>query len=377
MAKPLRILQVANRASPLYLFMLPLCRALVDKGASVELACMSGDVLWDHLNKTGYKVHPLPQGRWSNPFTYWRVFRSLRSLLRENHYDLMLVHTPAMSWVARPAAHKLVGRNIYFAHGLTFAPEQSRLAHIVFRLIERFIARYTDGIIVINNDDLAACKKIKLTREHGNYYYVPGVGVDVDKYRIGPDRIAMERVAEKLGLRADKPMILFLARFIKNKRPGDILELARRLGPEADFVLAGEGPLWQKIRDEADKIGTHVKVIEFTDQVDVLVALCSVLVLPSVFREGLPRVLLEAHAAGKPAVAYDIRGVRDVIKHGKTGFLAKYRDFDQLCDYVTRIIHDEKLKCNFGRCGQKRVQEKFSLEASLSELLRVIFESSD
>jgi len=370
-----RILQVANRAGPLYLFMLPLCRTLRQAGAEVELACMPGEALWEPLNRSESNVHALPAGSWSNPLTWWMIYRKMRLLLRRGEFDLMIVHTPVMSWIARTAARGLVPASIYFAHGLPFAAlKQSRFAHILFRSIERFVGRYTDAVFVVNSDDAAACQRFKLTRSDGRWYYVPGVGVDVDAYASRPAEHLITKLEQDLGLRAGKALVLYLGRFIRAKRPGDVLELARRLGPGVDFVMAGEGPLWRQIREAGVKVGPHVKVIEFTDRVPLLLARCSLIVLPSVFREGLPRTLLEAHAAGKPAVAYDVRGPRDIIEHGKTGFLAQPADVSELCEAVSNLLKDDKLRIRMGQAGQKRIREKFSTKVALSAILPAVCE---
>jgi len=368
-----RILQIANYAGPLYCFMQPLSRALQQAGTEVELACMQGGALWEPLKRSGFKLHELPPAGLCNPLSWLAVYRSVRLLLRTGRFDLTIVHTPMMSWIARPAARGLVRANIYFSHGLPFAPEQGRIPHLVFRYIEKFMAKYTDAIIVMNSDDVAACRKFRLTRADGRWYYVPGVGIDVDRYAARPAQHLTAKLEQELGLTAGKPMVLFLGRFIKSKRPGDILKLAQRIGHKADFVLAGEGPLWKRIRDAAAQIGPYVKVIEFTDLVPLLLARCSLVVLPSVFREGLPRVLLEAYAAGKPAVAYDVRGVRDIIENGRTGFLVRPGNVDELCKAVSSLLENEQLRVKMGIEGQKRIREKFSLDASLSAVLPIIY----
>jgi len=369
-----RIIQVANYAGPLYCFMQPLSRALQQAGAEVELACMPGGALWELLKRSGFKLHELPPARWSNPLSWWTVYRTVRLLLRTGKFDLMIVHTPMMSWIARPAAYGLVAASIYFSHGLPFTPEQGRIPHLVFRYIEQFMARYTDAVIVMNSDDVVACRRFRLTRADGQWYYAPGVGIDVDRYAARPAEYLVTRLEQQLGLTAGKPMVLFLGRFIKSKRPADVLKLAQRIGSKVDFVLAGEGPLWKQTRRAAERVGPHVKVIEFTDLVVPLLARSTLVVLPSVYREGLPRILLETYAACKPAVAYDVRGVRDIIENGRTGFLVRPGDVDEFCEAVSKLLKDEQLRIRMGLEGQKRIREKFSLDASLSAIMPAVCE---
>ncbi len=374
MNKSLRLLQIANQAGPLYLFMPPLCNALRELGADIEFACTPLGALWEPLKESESEVHALPAGSWSNPLTWWKLYWKLRKLFRARRFDLMIVHTPAMSWVARAAANGLIPASIYFAHGLPFAPLQSKLPHFVFRCIEQFMARYTDAVFVVNSDDAAACRKVRLTRSEGRCYHVPGPGVDLEAFANQPAEHLITKLENDFGLTAGKPMVLFLGRFIPTKRPGDVLELARRIGPEVDFVMAGEGPLWEQIKKASDEIGPHVKVVEFTHEVRLLLARCSLFLLPSVFREGLPQTLLEAQAAGKPAVAYNIRGPRDIIDHGTTGYLVEPRNVDALCESAKKILENEDLRVKMGQAGQKRMEDKFSIKPALSAILPAVRE---
>jgi len=341
-------------------------------GAEIEFACTPLGALWEPLKQTEMKVHSLPVGSWKNPLTWWNLYHALRVLLKSGQFDLMIVHTPAMSWVARTAANGLVPASIYFAHGLPFAPLQAKVPHLVFRCIERFAAKFTDVLFVVNSDDAAVCRKFRLTRPDGAYYHVPGPGVDVDVFANQPAKHLIVKLEQDFGLTTGKPMVLFLGRFMKTKRPGDILKLAERIGPKVDFVMAGEGPLWKEIKEAATGIGTHVKVVEFTHRVPLLLSRCSLFVLPSIFREGLPQTLLEAQAAGKPAVAYDVRGPRDIIDHGTTGYLVQPCDVEALYEAVTKILEDDDLRIKMGVAGRKRVQEKFSVAPSLSVILPAI-----
>lgn len=372
MHERLRILQLANEAGPLNLFMMPVCDALRQAGCDVELACMSGGPLWEGLEKSGYTLHPLRRGRWKNPLYCWRIYRQVRSLLRRSRYDMMVVHTPVMSWIARFAARGVVGKVVYMAHGLPFAPMQGGIVYRIFRRVERAMARYTDAVIVMNKVDAEACRQNRLTKHGGKWFYVPGVGVDIEKWSTPPADSELVELDRKFNLAPGKPLVLFLGRFIPAKRPGDVLEVARRLGDRADYLLAGEGPLWETIRRQAEGIGPFVHVAEFTHMSRQLLHRCTVLALPSVFREGLPRVLLEAQAAGKPAVAYDVRGSQDVIESGRTGLLVPPGDVDAFCDAVEQILADQQVAHKMGQAGFMRVQKQFSLAASVREQLSAL-----
>ena len=234
------------------------------------------------------------------------------------------------------------------------------------------MARYTDAVIVMNQADEDACKRYRLTRPGGQSFRLTGEGVVIEDWIDPPSPAELEELEERLGLRPDKPLVLFLGRFIGTKRPGDVLEAARRIGDAADFVMAGEGPLWKKIHRQSLDIGSHVHVIEFTHQTRALMHRCAVLVMPSVFREGMPRVLLEAQLVGKPPIAYDVRGSSDAIVHERTGLLVPPRDVDGFCEALAQLLADPERRERMGQAGAERVRTHFSFAAIAAEHVKFI-----
>ena len=374
MTRRLRVLHIANQPGPLRLFMLPACRAMHEAGARVELACMRAGANYQPLAKAGFPIHDLTPGRWSNLLTWRRTYRQVRALLQARRYDLMVAHTPAMSWIARLAARELVGASVYLAHGLPFAPRQSPLRYWLMRRAEEIVGQYTDAVMVMNEADAEACRKFQLTRQGGRWFKIPGVGIDAGAFSAALDEEARERLDAEWGLSPDRSVVLYLGRFIGTKRPGDILKLARLTGAAVDFVLAGEGPLWRQIKRRAAGVGPHVRVMGWTEQAAQLVRRCTLVVFPSVFREGLPRLLLEAQAAGKPVVAYNVRGSCDAIDNQRTGLLVRAGDVGGFCDAALQLLGDEDTRRRMGAAGRQRVAREFSLEASITAQLRALAE---
>jgi len=365
MPGPLRVLQIANQPGPLRLFVLPVCRAMREAGADVELACMRFGANFQPLSEAGFPLHALSPGSWRNPLVWRRVYREVRTLLEQRAYDLMVVHTPVMSWIARYAARGIVPAVVYMAHGLAFTIMQGRLKHACLRWLEQWAGRYTDGLLVMNREDAAAARHRRLTRSGDLCFEVPGVGVDVDSWSTEPPADQQGQIDAELGLSPNLPVVLYLGRMMAAKRPGDILELARRSRGRAEFIMGGEGPLLRKIQRQAARVGPHVHVLGWTERIHALVHRCDVAVFPSVFREGLPRFLLEAQVAGKPVVAYDVRGSQDAVHAGQTGVLVAPADVEAFCQAVERLLQDEAARRKMGQSGSTWVRERFSLESSL------------
>lgn len=372
MNEHVRILHLGKQASTLRLFMLPVCRAMRRAGADVELACMDSGPNYAPLEQSGLPLHGLPRGPWHSAGHVLGLYRRLGRLFEQRRYDVLIAHTPVMSWIGRLAARGRVPCVVYMAHGLAFVPQQPWLKRTVLRLIETRLGRCTDAIIVMNRLDREFCHAHQLTRRQGMCFSVPGVGVDVEALAQPLTDAQRRQVDLEHDLPADKPLLLYLGRFVRDKGVGDILECARRVGPKASFLLAGQGPLWRRIRDRAGRIGPHVRVCGWIDDPVELVKRCDLALFPSVYCEGLPRFLLEAQAAGAPAIAYDVRGSADALDDGRTGTLIPRGDLDGFCLAVERLLSDEWQRRRMGRAGIERAARLFSIEAAVQAQLDAV-----
>ena len=97
----------------------------------------------------------------------------------------------------------------------------------------------------------------------------------------------------------------------------------------------------------------------------------SFLHVSTAIQEGLPRNVLEAMACGLPVVAWNIRGCRDLVVDGETGFLVPFGDLDGMCSRLGQLARDETMRRNMGRAGRERVIRDFSLDRVLDMMKRI------
>jgi len=177
--------------------------------------------------------------------------------------------------------------------------------------------------------------------------------------------------------RSNKPIVLMISRLVKEKGCTDFVELARALHGKADFVHVG--PIETDQRDalsEADlsAASAFVSFVGPVSDVRPYLAACDVVVLPS-YREGLPRVPMEAAAAGRAVVAYDVRGVREVVNES-TGTLVARGDVKAMVSSVQELLVDPDRCAALGRAARERVVEFFS-ESRVIDRLREIYAELD
>ena len=175
-----------------------------------------------------------------------------------------------------------------------------------------------------------------------------------------------------MGSGHKKPIVLMVSRLVKEKGCSDFLELAAKLGDRATFVHVG--PTENDQRDaispqEIARASAHVDFVGAVDDIRPYLAASDIVVLPS-YREGIPRVAMEAAAAGRPVVAYDVRGVREVID-ASSGLLVPRGDTGALARVVSALIEDPERRSKLGVECRDRVVDQFSEDAVIDRLRAV------
>ncbi len=165
-------------------------------------------------------------------------------------------------------------------------------------------------------------------------------------------------------------IVLMASRLILEKGVWIYIESAKQLkerGIKCRFLLAGDidpgNPKslskldLQKIREE-----NIVELVGFSSDIPKLMAMVSIVVLPSFYGEGLPKVLIEAAASGKAIVTTDIPGCRDAIIAGHTGLLVEPGNSSSLANAIERLFHDQNLLHNMGKMAREYAENKFDIK---------------
>ncbi|WP_176344454.1 glycosyltransferase [Priestia aryabhattai] len=309
----------------------------------------------------------------SNPFDPNNItaYSQLLELLRQEPVDLIHCNTPIGGLIGRLCAkHAKVKKILYTAHGFHFYTGAPIINQTLFKWGEKYLARNTDILLTINQEDFKAATNFKF-RKDGKLCLIHGAGINTG-YISNSNR---DKIREEIGIPASAIMVFSAGELNQNKNNRVIIEgLAKINNPEVYYVLCGEGKLRKDLEELSEKLGVsnQVKFLGFrTDVLDILSA-ADIFAMPS-FREGLPRSLMEAMDAGLPCIVSNIRGNSDLIEEGKGGFLLSPKDVLGYAKVIEKLAIDTGLRRNFGALNKEKVKD-FDFKNVKSEI-KTIYKS--
>ncbi len=290
----------------------------------------------------------------------------LRALIRTEGFDLIHTHTPTASFVCRLAA-KMQGMTnlLYTAHGFHFTRNTPRWKRWFYYWLESIAACWTSAIIVINDEDHQ--NALTMGYPPDRIQQIHGIGVEEPNSYMKED---FEMFKHSWGIPPQALVVVCVGYFRKDKNHRFLLNAWKEIQAlygDVYLILVGDGPLRARLERMQAKMGLQ-RVIFAGRQTDVYPFLyASDLVVAASLREGLSRSVMEAMASGKPVVATDIRGHRDLVRHGETGFLISPGDRQGMVDSISKLLSDPDLRNRFGTQGREEIKA-YGLERTRAEM---------
>jgi glycosyltransferase involved in cell wall biosynthesis len=347
---------------------LPMARAARDAGFEVHVATRV-DRHGAAIEAEGFHLHPISWRRGSlDPRDLVRVVREVRRLYRNIKPDLAHHVALPATVVGSLAATGLpiVCLNAMTGLGTMFTDDtvKVRLVRAGLTLALRgLLNRARSTILVQNLDDRAVIERLGV--DGARIALIPGSGVDIDKMTPKPEPPGPVIVA-------------FVGRLVESKGVRTLLAAHERLGQRGrpiQLLLAGTpdpaNPMSIPAQDiEAWSKRPNVTHLGFVEDIGALWASAHIAVLPS-HREGMPLSLLEAAACGRPLVATDVPGCRDIARPGVNAFLVPLDDAEALADAIDRLAGDPELRRTFGRASRHLVEQNFSSSRIGADLVKL------
>ncbi len=336
---------------------LPMARAARDAGYEVHVATRVVDG-GEAITSEGFVLHSLNWRRGStNPFAFIRAVAEVRSLYRK--LKPALVHQVALwpSIVGSVAGLGLRIQRLSAIAGLGFAFTSNTIQARFVRTILRPLLRHLLGgphstVLVQNPDDYAAMTAIGIDRSQ--LFIIPGSGVDIERLPplqepAGPITAAyVGRLLVDKGLRS---LIAAQAQLTTRGQPVRLL-----IAGEPDPANPASIPQ-QELADWRKQAG--VVLLGHVPDISTIWAQVHIAVLPS-RREGLPKSLLEAAACGRPIVATDVPGNREIARRGVNALVVPVDDAEALADAIAELADNAELRARFGTSGRELVEREFS-----------------
>ncbi|MFC3124963.1 glycosyltransferase family 4 protein [Pseudoroseomonas globiformis] len=354
----MKIAEVCNVDFSLRHFVLPVMRGARMRGHEVVGLCAEGRLL-DLPRQEGFRIIPVPMARSLNPVAQWRAYRALLKIFREEKFDLVHAHMPISGLLARAAARRAgVKRVAYTGHGFLFNQPGPWWRRKLALGLEQLGGRATDVFMTVSEEEAADARCL------GIHPRAVGIGNGRDPFRFRPDAGLRAGLRAELGAAEDDCVVVIVSRLVRHKGHVELLR-AMEAVPGATLWVVGErlptdhGPDMAEDFARAERVlGPRLKRLGYREDVGRILAAADVFCLPSHF-EGLPMSVIEAMMTGLPVVATDIRGPREQVRDGDTGFLVPAEAVEPLAAALNRLSGDPPLRQRMGRAGRALALEKF------------------
>lgn len=365
-----KILYVTTVSRTVNAFLVPHIMMLLDQGYLVDIACCVDQEVNDILLNRGVEVYDLPFTRNPLDLRNLKAFRKLSKIQKENRYETVHVHTPIAALYGRLLKLKYhTLKTVYTVHGFHFHQGGSLSGWLMYYPIEWVMAKFTDQLITINDEDFERGKRLGARAT----YKVNGVGVTVSDYQLRDYEAKFNRY--KYDLAKDDFVILMIAEVNKNKNHQQMIqavELLKQRGKSVKVLCAGEGSLFDEVVAEVEKRGLSdsIHMLGYRTDIKELIGVSDIGILLS-YREGLPRNIMELMACGKPVIGTNIRGIRDLVIDGETGFLVPVGDAVTTANCIEKLMSNAELVSVMGVRALEEV-EKYNVESVVGELKKIL-----
>jgi glycosyltransferase involved in cell wall biosynthesis len=298
-----------------------------------------------------------------------KTIEDITALLQTHRFDILHTHGGIAGFYGRLASRKSDTPRVvvHTLHGIHYLHYRNIVLKTLFELQERYLARYTDAVIFVSEADLAKGNRRRLVPADKQILITNGIDYSACELQAQGKPEGMEGEQD-----IPRPLVGCIARLHRQKGIPYLLEAVdpiRRAFPDAKIWIVGGGPLKSKLEslNESLKVSSHVSFLGERPDVPQLVSCFDVFVLPSLW-EGLPYSLLEAAALGKPVVATDIDGTRELIKHEQTGLLVPPREPLLLADAVVRLLSDWDYAARLGQNLKAAVRSTYTLDRMVAQV---------
>lgn len=371
-----KVLFAATLRSHIGQFHQPYLKFFKNAGYEVHIAAK------DNSNQKKIKIghydqfHPICYERLPLKRENIKAYFQMKNLLKQHQYDIIHCHTPVAAvitrLVSRPYRKKGL-KVIYTAHGFHFFKGAPRKNWLIYYRVEKFLSRFTDCLITINQEDYRWVLSNGFSAKSINF--IKGVGVDLKEF-VSQTEEKKKALRKQYHYNNDEFILLYAANLSYRKHQDLIIKAAARARNQVSnlkIILAGTGEREEEYRSMIKdfELENTVEMIGYVREIPKYMGLVDG-VVSTARQEGLPINIVEAMATGLPIIATDCRGNRDLVKDNVNGFIVGIDDIEGMTRAIIKLSKSEGLCRCFGEKSINLV-EKYSLRSVQKEMAKIYY----
>ena len=329
------------------------------------IAAHAGGLLEDTAQKKGVKFFPLNMNRKLN----LKTISNISKIINENRINIVHSMGSRADFFARIACRKIRSAKIICTIAMLVENyDVNALPKAIYKFADCYSSKFVSHYITVSKAlKQRLIRERKIPEEKISVIYN---GVELDRYN--PESLRSNGLRKSLDIEDDCAIVGTIGRLVYQKGFKYLIRAAKILhqkNKKIRFVFVGQGPEENALKHMAETYGIS-DICTFTGQrfdIPQLLSDFDIFVLPSVL-EGLPRVVIEAMAMGKPIVASDIDGVREELIHDRTGLMVPPRNSEALAEAIVHLINDKNKANQLGSEARKSAIIRFDLKKTVNNI---------
>ncbi len=292
------------------------------------------------------------------------ALKQLTMLFREQRPDVVHTHNSKAGFLVRLAARRasvpIVIHSVHILPFINVGPAKKWF----YLGLEKYVATFTDAFIAVSKAMRDANLAAGLGTEDNNHVVYSGMTLE---------RFRTAEPADPLG---PGPMIAIVASLESRKRHSDFFDVFAALAarhPDLYLCLLGQGKLEPDLRAKAKALGLadRIHFLGFRDDIERWVAAADICVLPSM-REGLPRVVVQYAAVGRPIIVTRLPGLEEIVTDGENGFVVASGKVADMEGPLEKLLSDPDLRARMAKASKSRDLSRWSLDRMEPEIERIV-----
>jgi glycosyltransferase involved in cell wall biosynthesis len=351
--RPINLLQIIGGSivGGMETYVLRLLQRLPRDFFHVTCLCISESQFTSQLRDIGCSVHLAPM----TDETDWQSIQLGVGLIRADAIDVIHAHLPN--------AHLLAG----MLSKLTETPVLATIHGRYLNMRDFEIHKITQTHISVIAKS-AYFQALNLGIPASKLHFIAN-GVDTEVFR-PTDK--SDYLHSLIKISPDSPLVGFVGRLAPEKGPDVFVKtasIAHKALKNCHFVLVGDGPMREKLKEDIDNLGLngYIHMVGLQSEMPQIYASLDLMVLTS-HSEAMPLAIIEAMASGLPVIATNVGGVIDIVEVGHTGFLNKPDDLNGMANNIITLMSNRSVRESMGSAARKRVEKHFELSSSVDQM---------